>query len=81
LTVPNSCQVYKGTFKGQEVAIKVLRLETQIRDLEDFKKELEVLSFLRSPYVVHFLGATLEPKLCMVLEYCPKGSHFVLFFF
>jgi tRNA A-37 threonylcarbamoyl transferase component Bud32 len=71
-----SSVVYKGTFKGQEVAIKVLRLETQIRDLEDFKKELEVLSFLRSPYVVHFLGATLEPKLCMVLEYCPKGSLF-----
>lgn len=68
--------VYKGTYKDEEVAIKVLRLETQKRDIEDFKKELEVLSFLRSEYVVNFIGAALEPKLCMVLEYCPRGSMY-----
>eukprot|EP00029_Vermamoeba_vermiformis_P005307 TRINITY_DN1806_c0_g1_i1.p1 TRINITY_DN1806_c0_g1~~TRINITY_DN1806_c0_g1_i1.p1 ORF type:complete len:987 (-),score=159.87 TRINITY_DN1806_c0_g1_i1:65-3025(-) len=71
-----SSVVYKGTYKDEEVAIKVLRLETQKRDIEDFKKELEVLSFLRSEYVVNFIGAALEPKLCMVLEYCPRGSMY-----
>lgn len=33
-----SSTVYKGKHKDQEVALKVLRLENQQRDLEDFKK-------------------------------------------
>lgn len=75
IVYPDNCiAVYKGTYKDEEVAIKVLRLETQKRDIEDFKKELEVLSFLKSEHVVNFIGAALEPKLCMVLEYCPRGS-------
>jgi len=30
--------VYKGKYKGQVVALKVLRLESKQRDLDDFKK-------------------------------------------
>lgn len=72
----NSSTVFLGDYQSQNVAIKVLRQETHKRDLEDFKKEMEIMSSLRSPYIVHFYGATLTPKLCIVLEYCSRGTLF-----
>lgn len=72
----NSSTVYYGMYKNQEVAIKVLRLENHKKDLEDFKKEMQIMSELRSPHIIHFHGATFHPKQCIVLEYCPNGSLF-----
>lgn len=72
----NSSTVFLGEYQGEEVAIKVLRQETHKRDLEDFKKEMQIMCSLRSPYIVHFYGATLAPKLCIVLEYCSRGTLF-----
>eukprot|EP01122_Echinamoeba_exundans_P014733 TRINITY_DN672_c0_g1_i1.p1 TRINITY_DN672_c0_g1~~TRINITY_DN672_c0_g1_i1.p1 ORF type:complete len:717 (+),score=83.41 TRINITY_DN672_c0_g1_i1:1014-3164(+) len=71
-----SSTVYKGKHKDKEVALKVLRLENQQRDLDDFKKELEVMTKLDSPQVIKFFGATFDPKLCIVMEYCPNGALF-----
>jgi tRNA A-37 threonylcarbamoyl transferase component Bud32 len=72
----NSSTVFLGEYQGQQVAIKVLRQETHKRDLDDFKKEMEIMCSLRSPYIVHFFGATVQPKLCIVLEYCSRGTLF-----
>jgi serine/threonine protein kinase len=69
--------VYRGTYRDQTVAIKILRTGeslTEEKDLDDFRKELEILKTLRAPNIVTFMGATLEPRLCMVLEYCSRGS-------
>jgi serine/threonine protein kinase len=68
-----SSTVYKGTWKEKVVAIKVLRLELP-KDLKDFKKELYIMSKIKAPNIVHFFGATLEPKLCIVMELCVNGS-------
>lgn len=72
----NSSTVFLGEYQTENVAIKVLRQETHKRDLDDFKKEMEIMCSLRSPYIVHFYGATLTPKLCIVLEYCSRGTLF-----
>jgi serine/threonine protein kinase len=32
------------------------------------------MSCIRSPYIVYFYGACLEPRLCIVMEYCSRGS-------
>lgn len=69
-----SSTVYKGTWQGKVVAIKVLRLDEKEKDLNDFKKELYIMSQLRSPHIVPFHGATLQPKLCIVMELCENGS-------
>jgi len=73
-----SSTVHKGTWtwKGKEevVAIKVLRLVSPAKDLNDFKKELFIMSQVSAPNIVHFYGATLEPKLCIVMELCANGS-------
>eukprot|EP01087_Luapelamoeba_hula_P007953 TRINITY_DN1967_c0_g1_i1.p1 TRINITY_DN1967_c0_g1~~TRINITY_DN1967_c0_g1_i1.p1 ORF type:complete len:883 (+),score=141.90 TRINITY_DN1967_c0_g1_i1:59-2707(+) len=67
-----TAHVYIGRYRGQQVAIKVLKETGKI--LEDFKKELEVMSQIRSPKVVFLYGACLSPKFCIVTEYLPRGS-------
>jgi serine/threonine protein kinase len=37
-------------------------------------KLIEAFSSLRSPHVVYFYGAVIEPKVCIVMEYCSRGS-------
>lgn len=69
-----SSVVYTGKWRGKEVAIKVLRLETKY--INDCKGELAIMSQIHSPYVVHFYGATLDTKLCVVMEICQNGSLF-----
>jgi serine/threonine protein kinase len=69
-----SGKVYKGLFKGKEVAIKVLTNIDVEETLDEFKKEFQIMTTVRSPYMVHFYGAGLNKKLCMVLEYCQRGS-------
>jgi ankyrin repeat protein len=70
----SSGKVYKGLCKGNEVAIKVLKSMTEAKEIEEFKKEFMIMSAIRSKYVVYFYGAVLEPKLCMVMEFCSRGS-------
>jgi mitogen-activated protein kinase kinase kinase 9 len=43
--------------------------------LEEFKNECAVMEVIRHPNIVLFLGAcTKAPNLCIVLEYCSRGS-------
>jgi len=58
------------------VAIKEIKKEIIEQDkLEEFKNECAVMEVIRHPNVVLFLGScTVSPNLCIVLEYCPRGS-------
>lgn len=69
-----SGKVYKGLLKGKEVAIKVLIAVDAVEQMEEFKKEFFILTTVRSPYMVTFYGASVTPKLTMVMEYCSRGS-------
>lgn len=69
-----SAMVYRGTWRAQEVAIKVLKEKAEAKVIEEFQKEFDIMSNLRSPHVVFFYGATTQPSLCMVLEFCHKGA-------
>jgi hypothetical protein len=70
----SSGKVYKGIYKTKEVAVKVLKAITTQSQLEEFKKEFQIMCAIRSPYMVTFYGAALEPKLCMVIEFCSRDS-------
>jgi len=63
--------VYKGIFREQTVAVKVL---TEVTDENVVKKEFEIMSNMRSPNIVYFYGIVLRPKVCMVMQYCARGS-------
>jgi len=68
-----SGKVFKGLFQGRKVAIKVFRT-VDIHTITEFKKEFRVMNVVRSPYLINFYGACLEPRICMVVEFCSRGS-------
>ncbi|XP_024387109.1 probable serine/threonine-protein kinase SIS8 isoform X2 [Physcomitrium patens] len=73
-------EVFRGIWRGTEVAIKVM-LEQDLTDenMQDFCNEISLLSRLRHPNVILFLGAcTTPPHLSMVTEYMKYGSLYRL---
>ncbi|KAJ7578207.1 kinase-like domain-containing protein [Mycena floridula] len=74
--------VYKGSLKGQDVCLKVLRLFTQsieMREklLKDFSREALVWKQLDHPNLLPFLGVTLElfaPSFCLVSPWISNGN-------
>jgi sterile alpha motif and leucine zipper-containing kinase AZK len=54
-----SAEVFKGTYKETDVAIKKLRFMPQGADnaLKEFKREVSTLTAVRHPNLVLFMGA------------------------
>jgi len=73
-----SGKVFKGLYRQQEVAVKIITTPNLKNQLEEFKKELEIMKVVKSNYCVKLFGITLEPKLCMVMEFCENGSLYNL---
>ncbi|XAR61597.1 Dual-specificity kinase [Bertholletia excelsa] len=70
--------LYKGTFCGQDVAIKVLKAEYLNENVQrEFGLEAYILRRVRHKNVVQFIGAcTTPPNLCIVTEFMSGGSVF-----
>ncbi|KAF8377759.1 hypothetical protein HHK36_031144 [Tetracentron sinense] len=68
--------LYKGTYSSQEVAIKVLNLESLTIDMQrQFAQEVFILRKVRHKNVVQFIGAcTKPPHPCIVTEFMSGGS-------
>uniref|UniRef100_A0A6B2KZP1 Protein kinase domain-containing protein n=1 Tax=Arcella intermedia TaxID=1963864 RepID=A0A6B2KZP1_9EUKA len=66
--------VYKGLYNGNIVAIKVLSVKSAEKEVDEFKKEFEIFRAVRHNNVVKFIGVSMKPRLCMVMEYCGRGS-------
>ncbi|KAH3742599.1 protein serine/threonine kinase [Pelomyxa schiedti] len=68
--------VYAGTWRGNDVAIKVLRYQNLDADsFAEFKREILMMEAIRSNYCVNFIGAVTVPgKYCIVTEFCAFGS-------
>ena len=69
-------QVYLGTFRGQKVAVKRLAGIVSSGQMNDFINELSIMSEMRHPNIVLFIGACLTPpnicigiKLFFILNY------------
>lgn len=73
-------EVFRGIWNGTDVAIKVfLEQDLTAENMEDFCNEISILSRLRHPNVILFLGAcTRPPHLSMVTEYMEMGSLYYL---
>lgn len=73
-------EVFRGVWNGTDVAIKVfLEQDLTAENMEDFCNEISILSRLRHPNVILFLGAcTRPPHLSMVTEYMEMGSLYYL---
>jgi len=69
--------VFKGTYRGQEVAIKELMGQEYLTRDDDynFKKEVCTMGALHHEAIVNFIGAILVPgKYAIVSEFCKYGS-------
>eukprot|EP00754_Rhynchopus_humris_P009841 Rhum_TRINITY_DN14095_c11_g1::Rhum_TRINITY_DN14095_c11_g1_i1::g.68934::m.68934 len=69
--------VYLGDYQATEVAVKVMLGDKKPKpdELEDWKKEVEIMTHLRHPNILSLLGCVFsEGKLAIVTEYCAKGS-------
>ncbi|TPX33360.1 hypothetical protein SmJEL517_g03723 [Synchytrium microbalum] len=71
-------EVFKGIEKstGVPVAIKILDFEADTSDdIEDIRKEIQILSTLDTPYVTKYYGSyVLGSRLWIVMELCSGGS-------
>lgn len=67
--------VFKGSWKLKDVAIKKLRKEYSSNEVEEeLIKEVKVMTKLDSPFVIKIYGYCPSPHYCIVMEYMPKGS-------
>ncbi|EFJ44386.1 hypothetical protein VOLCADRAFT_64912 [Volvox carteri f. nagariensis] len=68
--------LYKGTYCGQEVAVKILKdVHDDSSQYQEFLQEVSIMRKVRHKNVVQFIGAcTRKPNLCIVFEYMSGGS-------
>jgi len=69
-----SGDVYKGVWKDKKCAVKVLKATNQSQEIEEFIREFSVMINVKSDCIVQFYGACVKEELCMVMEFCEKGS-------
>jgi len=68
-------EVYQGTWRMTDVAVKVLLLGQLTNDArKEFETEAQTNIELRHPNIVQFLGYCISPRPCIVMEYMPRGS-------
>ena len=72
----NFGEVYKGKWKGSDVAVKkFFKQQASEQLLLELRKESVIMSQLRHPNILLFLGAcTVAPNLCIVTEFLKFGS-------
>ncbi|ELP92332.1 serine/threonine protein kinase HT1, putative [Entamoeba invadens IP1] len=68
--------VFKGTFRGNSVAIKKMKNSNDDKDkCDEFEKEVSMLDKFRNEYIIHFYGAVfITNHICMVSEFAEYGS-------
>ena len=75
----SSCEVYRGEWRGGEVAIKQFRssYKDNPKELGKFVKEMQTLACVRHPNLILLMGICTDlPNLCLVTEYVSYMSLF-----
>jgi len=78
-------EVYRAKWRGTTVAVKTLKHKGPsshftAEEAERYKREVSILRALNHPNLVLFLGASLEPVLCMISEFMFGGSLYDLLY-
>ncbi|XP_008221195.1 PREDICTED: serine/threonine-protein kinase STY46-like isoform X2 [Prunus mume] len=69
--------LFRGSFCGQAVAIKVLSMEHLNETMREFTQEVYIMRKVRHKNVVQLIGAcTKPPMLCIVTEFLSGGSMY-----
>ncbi|XP_062196792.1 serine/threonine-protein kinase STY8-like [Phragmites australis] len=72
----SSADLYRGTYNGRDVAIKILRIANLNNPSEiEFLQEVLILRSVNHENILQFYGAcTRHPNYCIVTEYMPGGN-------
>lgn len=73
----SSSEVWLGKYQHTLVAVKRQKYKDHGKNLE-FRREIALLSALRHPNLVTFMGICVDPPLSIVTEYCGGGDLFKL---
>ncbi len=78
-----SALVYKGMYRGTDVAVKKLKTTQCVGDsnfAKELKREITALAMLRHPNLVLFMGTGVLPEgnVCILTEFCDGGTLFQL---
>ena len=76
-------EVWAGSWRRNDVAVKLLTRGSGSGDADkgkqDFLREMQLLSELRHPNIVRFLGACLDMQhMCILFELCPGSLYDLL---
>eukprot|EP01107_Rhizomastix_libera_P012723 TRINITY_DN327_c0_g1_i2.p1 TRINITY_DN327_c0_g1~~TRINITY_DN327_c0_g1_i2.p1 ORF type:complete len:1088 (-),score=310.84 TRINITY_DN327_c0_g1_i2:63-3032(-) len=68
--------VFIGKYREEEVAVKQYSINSEYLEMEgQIQKEIKLMSTLKSPFIVSFIGTTkAQNNILIVLEYCKFGS-------
>jgi serine/threonine protein kinase len=74
-------EVWAGRWRRNDVAVKLLtRSEDSDHGKHDFLREMQLLSELRHPNIVRFLGACLDRQnMCILFEICERSLYDLLY--
>lgn len=74
-------EVWAGRWRRNDVAVKLLtRSEDSDHGKQDFLREMQLLSELRHPNIVRFLGACLDRQnMCILFEICERSLFDLLY--
>lgn len=78
--IGSSATVYEGLYKGKVVAIKLLDSKatragkSKSRQRKEMLEEFAILTMAESDHVLRIYGVVLEPAMCLVTEFCAKGT-------
>jgi serine/threonine protein kinase len=74
-----SCTVYKGEYKRTPVAVKIMMGTYAGQNIvQEFQREVTAMISLRHPNLVLFMGASVDPQMMIVSEFCRGESLFKL---
>jgi len=68
-------RVYRARYRGQVVAVKEVKLPLDSDFISDVMREVDLVTRLRSPYIVTFIGTAIgNERLHIVTEYMALGN-------
>lgn len=68
-------RVFKGSWREQVVAVKEIKLPIESDFCDEIMREVDLMSRLRSPYIVTFIGSSVgNDRLHIISEFVPLGN-------
>ncbi len=72
-------KIYLGKWCEQRVAIKTIEGGLSNAEMDQFVREVQIMSRLRSPNIVELYGACLErERPCLIMQYMEQGSLYLV---